>query len=112
MKKAFAALFFMVVLGIAAAFVYHAYTTPQTPQGIDIHAAGDVAPDMMQDVKTAVQLFEQDAARSGAPLIHHVDVYVAATQDDYISVLTNQFEQSAEDAAKIAEVAGRAGAKA
>ena len=106
MKKAFAALFFMVVLGIAAAFVYHAYTTPQTPQGIDIHAAGDVAPDMMQDVKTAVQLFEQDAARSGAPLIHHVDVYVAATQDDYISVLTNQFEQSAEDAAKIAEVSG------
>lgn len=106
MKKAFAALFFMVVLGIAAAFAYHAYTTPQTPQGIDIHAAGDVAPDMMQDVKTAVQLFEQDAARSGAPLIHHVDVYVAATQDDYISVLTNQFEQSAEDAAKIAEVSG------
>ena len=106
MKKAFAALFFMVVLGIAAAFVYHAYTTPQTPQGIDIHAAGDVAPDMMQDVKTAVQLFEQDAARFGAPLIHHVDVYVAATQDDYISVLTNQFEQSAEDAAKIAEVSG------
>lgn len=106
MKKAFAALFFMVVLGIAAAFVYHAYTTPQTPQGIDVHAAGDVAPDMMQDVQTAVQLFEQDAARSGAPLIHHVDVYVAATQDDYISVLTNQFEQSAEDAAKIAEVSG------
>lgn len=106
MKKAFAALFFMVVLGIAAAFAYHAYTTPQTPQGIDIHAAGDVAPDMMQDVKTAVQIFEQDAARSGAPLIHHVDVYVAATQDDYISVLTNQFEQSAEDAAKIAEVSG------
>ena len=106
MKKAFAALFFMVVLGIAAAFVYHAYTTPQTPQGIDIHAAGDVAPDMMQDVQTAVQIFEQDAARSGAPLIHHVDVYVAATQDDYISVLTNQFEQSAEDAAKIAEVSG------
>lgn len=106
MKKAFAALFFMVVLGSAAAFAYHAYTTPQTPQGIDIHAAGDVAPDMMQDVKTAVQIFEQDAARSGAPLIHHVDVYVAATQDDYISVLTNQFEQSAEDAAKIAEVSG------
>lgn len=106
MKKAFAALFFMVVLGIAAAFVYHAYTTPQTPQGIDVHAAGDVAPDMMQDVQTAVQIFEQDAARSGAPLIHHVDVYVAATQDDYISVLTNQFEQSAEDAAKIAEVSG------
>ena len=106
MKKAFAALFFMVVLGIAAAFAYHAYTTPQTPQGIDIHAAGDVAPDMMQDVQTAVQIFEQDAARSGAPLIHHVDVYVAATQDDYISVLTNQFEQSAEDAAKIAEVSG------
>ena len=106
MKKAFAALFFMVVLGIAAAFAYHAYTTPQTPQGIDVHAAGDVAPDMMQDVQTAVQIFEQDAARSGAPLIHHVDVYVAATQDDYISVLTNQFEQSAEDAAKIAEVSG------
>lgn len=106
MKKAFAALFFMVVLGIAAAFVYHAYTTPQTPQGIDVHAAGDVAPDMMQDVQTAVQIFEQDAARSGAPLIHHVNVYVAATQDDYISVLTNQFEQSAEDAAKIAEVSG------
>lgn len=106
MKKAFAALFFMVVLGIAAAFVYYAYTTPQTPQGIDVHAAGDVAPDMMQDVQTAVQIFEQDAARSGAPLIHHVDVYVAATQDDYISVLTNQFEQSAEDAAKIAEVSG------
>ncbi|WP_294147696.1 hypothetical protein [uncultured Selenomonas sp.] len=106
MKKAIAALFLMTVLGIAAAFAYHAYTTPQSPQGIDVHAAGDVAPDMMQDVQTAVQLFEQDAARSGAPLIHHVDVYVAATQDDYISVLTNQFEQSAEDAAKIAEVSG------
>ena len=106
MKKAIAALFLMTVLGIAAAFAYHAYTTPQSPQGIDVHAAGDVAPDMMQDVKTAVQLFEQDAARSGATLIHHVDVYVAATQDDYISVLTNQFEQSAEDAAKIAEVSG------
>ncbi len=96
----------MILLGVASAFVYHELTTPQTPQGIDVHAAGDVAPDMMQDVKTAVQLFEQDAARSGAPLIHHVDVYVAATQDDYISVLTNQFEQSAEDAAKIAEVSG------
>ena len=106
MKKAIAALFLMTVLGIAAAFAYHAYTTPQSPQGIDVHAAGDVAPDMMQDVQTAVQIFEQDAARSGAPLIHHVDVYVAATQDDYISVLTNQFEQSAEDAAKIAEVSG------
>ena len=96
----------MILLGVASAFVYHELTTPQSPQGIDVHAAGDVAPDMMQDVKTAVQLFEQDAARSGAPLIHHVDVYVAATQDDYISVLTNQFEQSAEDAAKIAEVSG------
>lgn len=96
----------MILLGVASAFVYHELTTPQTPQGIDVHAAGDVAPDMMQDVQTAVQLFEQDAARSGAPLIHHVDVYVAATQDDYISVLTNQFEQSAEDAAKIAEVSG------
>lgn len=106
MKKAIAALFLMILLGVASAFVYHELTTPQTPQGIDVHAAGDVAPDMMQDVKTAVQLFEQDAARSGAPLIHHVDVYVAATQDDYISVLTNQFEQSAEDAAKIAEVSG------
>lgn len=106
MKKAIAALFLMILLGVASAFVYHELTTPQSPQGIDVHAAGDVAPDMMQDVKTAVQLFEQDAARSGAPLIHHVDVYVAATQDDYISVLTNQFEQSAEDAAKIAEVSG------
>lgn len=96
----------MILLGVASAFVYHELTTPQSPQGIDVHAAGDVAPDMMQDVKTAVQLFEQDAVRSGAPLIHHVDVYVAATQDDYISVLTNQFEQSAEDAAKIAEVSG------
>ena len=96
----------MILLGVASAFVYHELTTPQTPQGIDVHAAGDVAPDMMQDVQTAVQIFEQDAARSGAPLIHHVDVYVAATQDDYISVLTNQFEQSAEDAAKIAEVSG------
>ena len=106
MKKAIAALFLMILLGVASAFVYHELTTPQSPQGIDVHAAGDVAPDMMQDVQTAVQLFEQDAARSGAPLIHHVDVYVAATQDDYISVLTNQFEQSAEDAAKIAEVSG------
>lgn len=106
MKKAIAALFLMILLGVASAFVYHELTTPQTPQGIDVHAAGDVAPDMMQDVQTAVQIFEQDAARSGAPLIHHVDVYVAATQDDYISVLTNQFEQSAEDAAKIAEVSG------
>ena len=106
MKKAIAALFLMILLGVASAFVYHELTTPQSPQGIDVHAAGDVAPDMMQDVKTAVQLFEQDAVRSGAPLIHHVDVYVAATQDDYISVLTNQFEQSAEDAAKIAEVSG------
>ena len=106
MKKAFAALFLMILLGIASAFAYHELPTPQSPQGIDVHAAGDVAPDMMQDVKTAVQLFEQDAARSGAPLIHHVDVYVAATQDDYISVLTNQFEQGAEDAAKIAEVSG------
>ena len=96
----------MILLGVASAFVYHELTTPQSPQGIDVHAAGDVAPDMMQDVQTAVQIFEQDAARSGAPLIHHVDVYVAATQDDYISVLTNQFEQSAEDAAKIAEVSG------
>lgn len=106
MKKAIAALFLMILLGVASAFVYHELTTPQSPQGIDVHAAGDVAPDMMQDVQTAVQIFEQDAARSGAPLIHHVDVYVAATQDDYISVLTNQFEQSAEDAAKIAEVSG------
>lgn len=106
MKKAVAALFLVVILGILSAIAYHEFSAPQSPQGIDVHAAGDVAPDMMQDVKTAVQLFEQDAARSGAPLIHHVDVYVAATQDDYISVLTNQFEQSAEDAAKIAEVSG------
>lgn len=106
MKKAVAALFLVVILGILSAIAYHEFSAPQSPQGIDVHAAGDVAPDMMQDVQTAVQIFEQDAARSGAPLIHHVDVYVAATQDDYISVLTNQFEQSAEDAAKIAEVSG------
>ena len=106
MKKAVAALFLVVILGILSAIAYHEFSAPQSPQGIDVHAAGDVAPDMMQDVETAVQLFSDDAARSGAPLLHHVDVYVAATQDDYISVLTNQFEQSAEDAAKIAEVSG------
>ena len=99
-------LFRSVILGILSAIAYHEFSAPQSPQGIDVHAAGDVAPDMMQDVETAVQLFSDDAARSGAPLLHHVDVYVAATQDDYISVLTNQFEQSAEDAAKIAEVSG------
>ena len=106
MKKAVAALFLVVILGILSAIAYHEFSAPQSPQGIDVHAAGDVAPDMMQDVETAVQLFSDDAARSGAPLLHHVDVYVAATQDDYISVLTNQFEQSVEDAAKIAEVSG------
>ena len=106
MKKAIAALFLFVLIGIASTYIYHVYQTSRAPEGIDIHAAGDVAPDMMQDVGEAVRLFTSDAEKLGAPLLHHVDVYVAATPDDYIAVLTDPFGQSADDAAKIAEVSG------
>ncbi|WP_294158171.1 hypothetical protein [uncultured Selenomonas sp.] len=86
----------------ALPFVAHEEKTA----GIDVQAAGDVPAAHMDDIRQAVQLFTEDMTANGAPLHHDVHVYVAATQADYVRVIAEQFDQSADEAQAIAQVSG------
>ena len=118
MKKLLGLFLLLVLLALGAAGIYAtmegtadspvAATTKasSSAENITVEAVGDVPDGTMEDVRQAVSLFSDDMSKNGAPLRHAVHVYVAATQADYERAIVEQFDQSAEEAKKIANVSG------
>ena len=97
-----------VALGAAASYaLLEEEDVPAvTREGIAVEAVGDVPAAHMDDIRQAITLFTDDMKANGATLRHAVHVYVAATQEDYVRVITEQFEESEDEAQAIAAVSG------
>lgn len=117
MKRILAVLIFLLLLGGAGWAGFHmsdlwptfaAYLeNRETNPAIRIHEAGDVSAAARRDVELATEKFPLLLHREmGTGLRHSVDVYIAASEDDYAAVLRKQFDLSADDAREVAAVSG------
>lgn len=117
MKRILAVLIFLLLLGGAgwAGFymsdlwpTFAAYLEDrETNPAIRIHEAGNVSAAARRDVELATEKFPLLLHREmGTGLRHSVDVYIAASEDDYAAVLRKQFDLSADDAREVAAVSG------
>lgn len=107
MKKWCAVLAIAFVMGMGLFWGYHTYMGPEArPAGVAVVAEGDVPEKTMRLVQQSAQIFQDTMEQHHAPLTHGVNVFVAATQEDYTAVIAREFEQGKEDAEAIARVSG------
>lgn len=117
MKRILAILAFLLLLGGVGWAGFHmsdlwpyfaAFLEDQEKNpAIHIHEAGAVSSEARRDVELATDKFPllmHREMRTG--LRHSVDVYIAASEDDYAAVLRKQFNLSADDAHEVASVSG------
>lgn len=108
MKK-FLCFFFLLLAIMGGVYIghilYEEHISP--PEGISMVQAGDVPPEVLQDVKngiTGFQAFSQKYLHED--LERGVKLCVAATAEDYQSVLKEQFHQDAQEAKEISNISG------
>ena len=105
-----AVLLLAAVAGGAALYQHYSYKLDLVATGtggIEVVTAGEVAPDMLADIKASAAQFNAFTQEQMAyTLQHHVKVYAAGTEADYEQVLQKAFDLSAEEAQAIGSISG------